>query len=267
MWCIVRLARILASAFRTRAEYSANITAFLKYHPFLPLRPLPDTSIFPRDASSRVPLLRFGPCTSMALINTASERIRFFTSPRQKYVALICAPCSPRSRETGVPPDWWTKRDIYLVSAPGTSSGTYSPGFFRPRQDSLTPWWQYYILDRRDALFCRGGSWIRNKGPGGKVVESGGSSAPQRLLQLERETTARTGSRAERENCGECVKYNVTEGLPKCVATPVVLYTRWTLRQMRSIRGLAIWLRFFASPYKSKRTFSWISQTFYRIWR
>lgn len=172
---------------------------------------------------------------------------------------LLLSSYSPRSRETGVPPDWWTKRDIYLVSAPRFRNVcVYSLGFFRPRQDRLTlvailyPWPLW-----RSFFFCRGGLWIRNKGPevGGKVVESGGSSAPQRLLQLERETTARTGSRAKRENCGECVKYNVTEGLPKCVATPVVLYARWALRQtMQSIRGLAIWLRFFVIQFFSNQS-------------
>lgn len=111
-------------------------------------------------------------------------------------------------------------------------------------------------VERSFLVFCRGGLWIRNKGPeyGDTMVESGGSSAPQRLLQLERETTARTGSRAERENRGECVKYNVTEGLPKCVATPVVLYARWAFRQtMWPTRGLAIWLRFFVIQLFSKR--------------
>lgn len=43
--------------------------------------------------------------------------------------------------------------------------------------------------------------------------EGEGPSAPQRLLELERETTARTELREERENRCECVKYNVTEGL------------------------------------------------------
>lgn len=88
----------------------------------------------------------------------------------------------------------------------------YSPGFFRPRQDRLTLvaiLYPYISLTVVTLFFAAAVRELGIKGPeqGGKVVEGRGfESAPQRLLQLERETTARTGSRAEGENCGECVK-------------------------------------------------------------
>ena len=64
------------------------------------------------------------------------------------------------------------------------------------------------------------------------MVESGGRGGAAAVRVPRRDFSNSKGkpllgqgrlSRAERENRGECVKYNVTEGLPKCVATPVVL--------------------------------------------
>jgi hypothetical protein len=169
-----------------------------------------NSMVFSWNSSSSPPLLQ--PMPSMALINTRSERIRFFffTSSQQKYVALIFVSCSLRSRETGVPPDG--QKEIFIWSS-CWDSGTYSPGFFRPHQDRFTCWWWYYILECRDALFCRGGLWIRNKRSehGGKERE-GGIRVPRR--DSSNSKGKQRGLREKRESRGECTKYNVTERLP-----------------------------------------------------
>lgn len=111
------------------------------------------------------------------------------------------------------------QKEIFIWSPCEVQERTraYSPGFFRPRQERLVlvailyPWCFFLPLVVRE---------LGIKKPG---EEGEGPSAPQRLL--EREITARTERRGRKErNRCECVKYNVTEGLPNTRPTPVVPY-------------------------------------------
>lgn len=139
------------------------------------------------------------------------------------------------------------QKEIFIWS-PCRGSGTYSRVFelFPPTPGTSHAGGDIISMMLLFAMVVRE---LGIKKPG---EEGEGPSAPQRLLELERETTARTETTEERENRCECVKYNVTEGLPN--TRPL----RWSLMrgplEWCDQRGLAIWLRSFLTQLFSNQS-------------
>ena len=184
-------------------EYFANIThsssLSLSLFLSLSLSLLPDTSIFLRRLFA--PFLLFGQCTRHkhgALINIPPECIRFFTLPQQKHVALIFASCIPRSRETGVPLPTDGQKEIFIWSlrAEVQERMCVLAGLLPPTPGPSHAGGNIISLSVVTLFFATVVCELGIKGPSMAVRYDGreGSSAPQRLLQLERETSARTGS-------------------------------------------------------------------------
>jgi len=150
---ILRISRIPLVSLSLSLSLSQSFTGH-QYFPETPLR-----SLSPLRPMHKAQAWR-------ADKHTAGMYSVFYFAPAEICCSYLRFVYPEKSRNRRASPDWWTKRDIYLVSA-RRGSGTY----VRTRRASsahartVSRWWQYYILERCDALFCHGGLWIRNKGP------------------------------------------------------------------------------------------------------